>query len=141
MSPVKPSPLLRFALALDAGVSALIAVVQLLLTDWLARQTSLPFALLLESGVFMVGYAVVLVWLARRAELRSGWILLIVLGNLGWALACATVWLSGLLSVSPLGAAYLMMQAIGVVVFAALQYRGLAVSTRSGMDLHARAGI
>ena len=57
MSTVKPSPLLRFALYLDAGVSGLIAVVQLLLTDLLARLTQLPSALLLETGVFMVLYA------------------------------------------------------------------------------------
>ena len=141
MSTVKPSPLLRFALYLDAGVSGLIAVVQLLLTDLLALLTQLPSALLLETGVFMVLYAGTLLWLARRAELRAGWVLLIVLGNLGWALACLALWLSGLAPGAPLGAAYLLMQAVGVVVFAGLQYQGLAASAQRGADVRLRAGI
>lgn len=141
MSTVKPSPLLRFALYLDAGVSGMIAAVQLLLTDLLARLTQLPSALLLETGVFMVLYAGTLLWLARRAELRAGWVLLIVLGNLGWALACLALWLSGLVPGAPLGAAYLLMQAVGVVVFAGLQYKGLAASAQRGVDVRLRAGI
>lgn len=141
MSIVKPSPLLRFALYLDAGVSGLIAVAQVLPTDWLARQTHLPSSLLLESGVFMLVYAGTLLWLARRPDLRAGWIQLIVLGNLGWALACAALWFSGLVPTAPLGAAYLLMQALGVVVFAGLQYQGLRVSALRGLDVRMHAGI
>ena len=62
MSTLIPSPLLRFALALDAGVSGLIALAQLLLTDWLAGATLLPSPLLLVTGVFMAIYAGVLLW-------------------------------------------------------------------------------
>jgi len=141
MSAITPSPLLRFALNLDAGVSGAIALTQLLLADWLAGATLLPAALLLESGVFMLVYAAVLLWLARRAEMRRGWVLLIALGNLGWALACAALWLSGLVPPAPLGAAYLLMQAFGVVVFAGLQYRGLGASGPHAVDARLRAGI
>lgn len=141
MSAVKPSPLLRFALNLDAGVSSAIALVQLLLTDWLARATLLPSTLLLETGVIMGLYAGVLFWLARRNELRSGWVLMIVLGNLGWALGCVALGRSGLVPSVPLGVAYLLMQALGVVTFAALQFKGLAASPPPGVDVRLRAGI
>jgi len=57
MSVLTPSPLLRFALVLDAGVSGLIALAQLLLTDWLAGATLLPAPLLGVTGAFMALYA------------------------------------------------------------------------------------
>ena len=141
MSTLIPSPLLRFALALDAGVSGLIALAQLLLTDWLARATLLPSPLLLVTGVFMAIYAGVLLWLARRAELRGGWVRSIAFGNLGWALACLGLALSGLVPHVPLGAAYLAMQALGVVVFAVLQFKGLAASASHGSDVRLHSGV
>jgi len=141
MSAITPSPLLRFALNLDAGVSGAIALTQLLLADWLAGATLLPAALLLESGVFMLVYAAVLLWLARRAEMRRGWVLLIALGNLGWALACVALGLSGFVPGTPPAIAYLLMQAFGVVLFAVLQFKGLSLSTRLGLDGRAHAGV
>ena len=141
MSTLTPSPLLRFALVLDAGVSGFIALAQLLLTDWLARATLLPSPLLLLTGTFMAIYAGVLLWLARRAELRDAWVRLIAFGNLGWALACVALALSGLVPHAPLGAAYLAMQALGVVVFAVLQFKGLAASASHGSDVRLHSGV
>ncbi len=55
---------------------------------------------------------------------------LVILGNLAWAMACIA--LAALSSaITPLGIAYLGLQAVAVVVFAALQGAGLERSTRA----------
>ena len=49
----------------------------------------------------------------------------LVAGNLGWALACVLLLLSGRVSPSALGVAYVLVQALTVAVLAELQYFGL----------------
>ena len=64
MTSIHPSRLLVLALRADALLSGSVAALQLLLTGWLAHRLQLPHALLVESGVFLVAYANLLLWLA-----------------------------------------------------------------------------
>jgi len=66
---------------------------------------------------------------------------LIAFGNLGWALACTALAMSGLVPHAPPGAAYLAMQALGVVVFAVLQFKGLAASASHGSDVRMQRAV
>jgi len=125
---VVPSSLLRTALLIDAVVSGAMGVLQLVATDWLATLTSLPSALLFESGLFFVVYASLLVVLARCARVRSSLIGFIVIGNVGFAIACAALLLSTLVSPSGLGKLFVLLQLDAVLVFAALEWRGLVRS-------------
>ena len=134
---IHPSPLLKNVLYADAAVSGAVALLQLAASDLLAGLLALPVALLFETGVFLVAYVVMLVAMARSRHLATGLVLLVVLGNVGWALACAA--LTMLLPAVPtgLGIAFLLLQAAAVLVFAALEWAGLRASAPAASPLSA----
>jgi hypothetical protein len=127
MNLVRPAPLLKTALLADAGVSAAAALLQLAAAAPLAGLLKLPQPLLFESGLFLVAYVALLLVMARSARLAVPLVMLVVVGNVGWALACLA--LATLAAPAALGVAYLVLQALAVLAFAALEYRGLAAST------------
>lgn len=131
MHTITPSPLLKTALLADAVVSGAVAFIQLAATDWLSGFLHLPRTLLFETGVFLVLYTALLVVLARSARVPSALVTAIVMGNVGWAVGCAGLLLVGGSSPSAMGVAFVIVQAVGVLVFAALEYRGLASSHRA----------
>jgi hypothetical protein len=131
MTSIHPSRLLTFALRADAALSGSVATLQLLLTGWLADRLQLPHALLVQTGVFLVAYANLLLWLASRSQLAAAWIGMIIVGNLAWALACLGLWVSGAVSPSALGAGFLLVHAAAVLAFAGLEFRGLRRSARA----------
>lgn len=125
MKSLLPSSWLRFALLADAGMSTAAAALQLGATAWLVAALQLPQPLLLESGLFMVGYAALLVVLARSPRVWTGLVALVVWGNVGWAVACVLLALTGAVQPTALGLAFLGLHAAGVLVMAAWQYAGL----------------
>ena len=91
---------------------------------------ALPTGLVLGSGVFLIAYAAMLVAMARSIALPQQLVRLVILGNLAWAMACVA--LAALsTAIVPLGIAYLGLQAVAVVVFAALQSAGVKRSPRA----------
>jgi len=131
MKTVSPSRLLKLALTADAVVSGLVGMLQLAALDWLSQLLSLPRSLLLETGVFLIGYAVLLVVLARSAKVWQALIGMVVVGNVGWAIGCVVLVASGVLSPGAMGLAFVAVQAITVLVFAALEFNGLTASARA----------
>jgi hypothetical protein len=131
-----PSSTLRAALWTDAVVSASAGALQLAGGDALAAAFGLPPSLHLYSGVFLLAYAALLVAMARASRLPAALLALVVFGNLGWALGC--IGLLGGLDPTPLGAAWLGLQALAVVVFAAWEGAGWRASpaARAGHALH-----
>ena len=128
MRTVYPSPLLKIALAADAAVSGAAAVLQLVAANWLSELLGVPRTLLVETGAFLLAYAILLVVLARSAGVWSVLVTIIVLGNVAWAVGCVGLLATGVLSPSALGVAFVLVQAIAVLIFAALEYRGLKIS-------------
>jgi hypothetical protein len=124
MQSIIPSGFLRKALLADALASGALAVLQVAMPDALGRLLMLPRALLFETGVFLVAYTVLLVVLARSARVWPGLIMLVVIGNVGWALGCGMLPVAGI-QPNALGVAFLAMQAVAVLVFAALEFAGL----------------
>ena len=125
---VAPSPLLKSARILDAAVTAASAALQLAAPDWLSQTLALPRALLFETGIFFVAYVALLAVMARSGRLWSGLVGLVVVGNAGWALAGIGLLLAGVLTPNALGLAFVAVQCLAVLAFAALQFKGLAVS-------------
>jgi len=70
---IHPSPFLRRAIALDAIVSGVMALLLVLDADVLAPLFDLPEALLYESGLFLIAYAAFVGWLATRQTIRRRW--------------------------------------------------------------------
>ena len=138
MSSIFASPrFLSRVMWVDAASCAATGALQVGLTDALARLTGLPAGLLLGTGVFLLGYAALAAAMAMRATPPRTLIGLVVVGNFGWAAACAALLASGRFSVTPLGMAWFIAQALTVVLLAEAQWMGLR-ATRAG---RARAAL
>lgn len=128
MKSIQPSPLLKQALFADALISGAVALLQVGPTAMLAGLLQLPPALLQATGLFLVGYVALLLGLARAARVWAPLIGLVVLGNVGWAVGCVALLVSGAVVPSGLGTLFVWVQAVTVLLFAALQGRGLRLS-------------
>ena len=131
MRSIHPSPLLKGALNADALVSGAVAALQLLGGQSLASWLALPQPLLTATGAFLVAYAIFLLALARSSSVGSLLIWVIVLGNVGWALGCVALLALGSLMTGSLGTAFVLVQAAAVLIFAALEYKGMRTSAPS----------
>ncbi|WP_225785080.1 hypothetical protein [Xenophilus sp. Marseille-Q4582] len=112
-------------MALDAASCALTGALQLGLTDTLARLTGLPAGLLTGTGVFLLAYAAVAAWVAGRQPVPRTLIGLIAVGNFGWAAGCALLMAAGPFALTGLGMAWLLAQALTVVLLGEAQWMGL----------------
>jgi len=128
MRTVYPSPLLKTALVADAIVTGVAALLQLSAASWLSQLFVLPRALLIETGAFLIAYTILLVAFARSPRVSSAIISVIVLGNIAWAIGCVGLLIADALSPSGLGVGFLILQAVAVLIFAALEYGGLRAS-------------
>ena len=94
----------------------------------LASLLNLPEALLRETGLFLVAYAIFVGWLGTRASLAKALVLIVVAGNAAWTLASIWPLFSGMVSPNLLGVIVVVAQAIATGIFAELQYIGLRKS-------------
>ena len=72
--------------------------------------------------------------MASRGRLPAPLVLLIVAGNVLWAVACVALPIEGLLAPNAMGTGFLVMQAATVLLLAALEWLGLQ---RSGSAIGA----
>ena len=114
---------LRGVLWVDAASCFASGALQLAALDALPHLLGLPQALLLDTGVFLIAYALLAAWTANRAVPPRGWVALFAAGNLAWAVGCGVV--AALLQPTGLGLAWIAMQAATVLVLADLQWMGL----------------
>lgn len=132
MKAIVPSRLLRNAFIADAAASGAIAALHLFASGDQAGPLSatlgLPALLLEATGIFLALYALLLVVLARSRVVWSALAWFIVLGNVGWAALSGLLLVTGVLTPAPLGVAYVIVQALGVLLFAGLEWRGVRVS-------------
>lgn len=109
----------------DAASCAASGALQLVAGQPLSDVTGLPLALLQWTGWFLLGYALLAAWMAARSPVPRRLIGLVVVGNLGWGVACVALLSLGGLGLSAWGVAWVLAQALVVVVFAELQWTGL----------------
>ena len=115
----------------DAASCAGTGIVQLAVTQPLARLTGLPPSLLAGTGLFLLAYALAAGWMARRQPVPRTLIGLVAVGNLGWALACAALVLGSSLVLSGWGVAWVAVQAVVVLALADLQWMGLRATRQA----------
>lgn len=128
MKTIQAARLLKTALIVDAVASLGLAGLQLFIPAVLAEYLSLPGLLVTGTGVFLVGYALMLVMVARASRVWEFLVQFIVIGNVGWALGCLALAATSLVTPSALGMAFLSLQAMAVLLFACLEYAGLQAS-------------
>lgn len=128
MKTIHPSGMLKAALLTDAIASGALALLQLLANRMLTQWLALDSRLLLYSGIFLLGYANLLLVLAYTDRIWPWLLRLIVAGNGAWAAACLALMALPGQAPAPLAAAYLGLQAACVLAFAAWQHAGLMAS-------------
>jgi hypothetical protein len=126
---INPSLLLRRAIQIDAVVSGAMAMLLTFAAGVLAPLLQLPEALLLESGLFLIAYVILIGWLGLRATMPRLLVLAIIIGNAAWTLGSIGLLFSGAVSPNLLGQLFVAAQAIAVGVFAELQFIGLRKSS------------
>jgi glucose uptake protein GlcU len=127
MSTVLVSTLLRRALLADAAASGLSGALLSFDAEPLSALFGLPAALLQAAGLFTLAYAVLVAWLGTRDALWRPAVWAVVVGNVLWALGSVELLLTR--SPTPLGAAYVIAQAVVVAVLAEFQFMGLKRSS------------
>jgi uncharacterized membrane protein YdcZ (DUF606 family) len=124
--PFMSSPnFLRNVLRADALSCVACGVLQVVFTGQMAQLLGLPEALLAYTGEFLLAYAAVVAFVSTRDPLPRPLVWVLLAGNLGWAIACALLLVSGRVAPSMLGTAYVVAQALTVAVLAELQFFGL----------------
>lgn len=131
MTTVQPSPLLRRVLQLDALLSGAAGLLMTLGAGPLSSLLALPVALLTGAGLLMLPWCAVLLWLARRETLdrRAVWAVIAV--NAVWVVDSLLLLVSGWVQSTLLGQAFVIAQALAVVLFAELQFFGLKRSAEA----------
>ena len=120
---------LRNVLRVDALSCIACGVLQVAFPAAMARLLNLPEGLVAYTGEFLLVYAAVVAFVSTRNSFPRGVIWVLVAGNVSWALACELLLVSGRVSPSMPGVAYVVMQALTVAVLAELQYFGLRRTT------------
>lgn len=128
MNRIDVSPLLRFGLRLDAAASAATGLALAAVPATLSSLFGLAEDLLLGSGLFCVGYAALISYMSTRRRLPAAGVWTVVIGNLGWAAGCLELAFTAGSRTSPMGAGFLIVQALAVVAFAEIQFLGLRQS-------------
>jgi hypothetical protein len=125
---IQPSLFLRRALLADAIFSGVSALALTFGAGAFAALLSLPEALLVETGLFLIAYAAFVGWLGTRHSTLKTLVAIVIAGNAAWTLTSIALLLSGAVSPNLLGEIAVVVQAIATGVFAELQYVGLRKS-------------
>jgi hypothetical protein len=122
--------LLRTALQLDAGVTAANGAAYLALAAPLHDLLGFSQGLLRGAGLFLLVYAAAVALLAAAPRPARGAVLAVVVGNTIWALDSMAAAGAGWGDPTTAGTVWLVLQALVVAGFAALQLAGLKRAER-----------
>ncbi len=120
-----PSLFLRRVLLLDAAATGATGILLVTGTSILQSLLNLPAWLMIEAGIFCLAWAALVAFAGTRQMLSRAFVLAIVAGNAVWALGSILLLVSGTVSPTLLGYAFVIAQALVVAVFAELQYVGM----------------
>lgn len=122
-----PSFLRRVLLA-DAAASGATGLLMAFGASFLEPLLGLPVALLREAGIILLPFAALLIYIATREHLSRRWVWAVVVMNVIWVMDSILLLLSGWVSPTLLGQAFVIGQALVVAVFAELEYFGVRKS-------------
>jgi hypothetical protein len=113
--------LVRVALRLDAVVSGATGAAYLAAAGPLDSALGMPAAFLRGMGVFMLAYAAAIWWLSSRRVVPRRAVMAVVAGNLVWAFGSLAFLALDVHTPSTAGSVWIVLQALVVAGFAALQ--------------------
>jgi hypothetical protein len=114
---------LRRVLLLDASASGAMGLIFLLAASPLERLLGLPASLLRGVGLVLVPFAAFLVWLAPRASALRVVVRSVVGANVFWVAASVLLLVTGWVDPTPVGTAFVIVQAVAVLGIAYLEGR------------------
>jgi hypothetical protein len=120
-----PSLFLRRALLLDALATGVTGILLVGGTGVLQGLLNLPASLMTYAGIFCLAWAAVVAFAGTRQTLSRAFVWAIIAGNAVWAIDSILVLVSGYVSPTMLGYAFVTAQALVVAGFAELQYIGM----------------
>jgi hypothetical protein len=121
----RPSTLLRDALLADALVSGASGLVMAGVAETLERMLAIPAGLLFYAGLGLLPFAAFVGWLATREAPPRMAVWAVVIVNVLWVVDCVLLLAGGWLEPTPLGTAFIAIQAVVVALFAELEYVAL----------------
>ncbi len=132
MSLFESPKFLRNVLFADAASCLATGALQLAFTRSLSEVFNLPSLLLQGTGVFLLAYAAVVMLAATRDPIPRALVWVFVAGNFAWAAACTALLVDHVVAPTVLGEAWIIAQAVTVVVLAELQWTALRRSRPLG---------
>ncbi len=121
----RPSTLLRDALLADAIVSGGTGLLMAAAAEPLERLLAVPSTLLFYAGLSLLPFAALVAWLGTREGPSRPAIWAVIIVNALWVIDSVLLLASGWLAPTPLGYAFIAIQAVVVALLAELQYVAL----------------
>ena len=103
-------------------------------TNLLGQLLGLPPQLLFYAGIGLLPFAAFLIYLAMQKNLSPAAVWTVIVLNILWTADSFLLLLGGWAAPTTLGYAFVVFQACGVAMFAALEYFGLRRSTKLATD-------
>jgi hypothetical protein len=122
------SRFLRWVLIADAATCFATGLLLVFGFRYLAELLGLPGGLLLNAGISLFPFAVFVVYLASRTSLSKVAVWSVILLNALWTLDSFLLFVTGWVSPTQLGYAFVTAQAIVVALLTSLEYFGLKKS-------------
>ena len=128
MQILRTSTFLRWTLLADAATCVATGLLMTLGSGQLEQFLGLPAGLLRYAGVSLLPFAAFLVYLAKRENLSTQGVWTAIVLNTIWTAASLLILMTGRVAPTELGYTFVIAQALGVAVFAGLEYFGLRKS-------------
>jgi len=122
---IRVSNFLRYVLFADAATCAACGLLLSVGGGFLENLLGLSASLMLYTGLSLFPFAAFLVYAATRKSISKTFIWLIVGLNLLWTIDSFLLLASGYVAPTATGYAFVIFQAIGVLIFADLEFIGL----------------
>lgn len=116
---------LRFALLADAVASGATGLMMIAGADLLTGLLGLPVALMREAGLLLVPYVALVAFVGTRQNIPHGPVKAIIAINVLWVAGSIGLLMSGYVAPSVLGYAFVIFQAVAVVVLTELEIMGV----------------
>ncbi|MDH1073853.1 hypothetical protein N5C93_13515 [Pseudomonas nitroreducens] len=122
MTLLQPSPLLRLTLKVDALAGGAMGLLMALAAQPLGELLGLPFVLLLVAGIVLLPLALVLYWMSNQPALSRTGVWAVIALNALWVVESAALLVTGYVQPTALGYAFVIGQALVVLLFAELEF-------------------
>ena len=128
------SGFLRWVFLADAATCLATGLLMAFGASLLEQSLGLPPQLLFYAGIGLLPFAAFLIYLATRKNLSPAAVWTVIVLNILWTADSFMLLSGGWVAPTTLGYAFVVFQACGVAIFAALEYLGLRRSTKIASD-------